>query len=238
MNKYFILFIPLFMLLFVTNAKAAENKNNETKQDQLQKQIVLLNEIKTEKDSLKKQIDSLENEKTEESVNKRIRLSMDYFKLQAKETAYRKAIIAQQPSFFDEKQENNNFSNNIKGIRDNADYKSYYVAAGEKFGVDWSILAAIHKIETNYSTHPTMISSAGAVGHMQFLPSTFKAYGVDGDEDGIISPWSVADAIYSAANYLSANGFKNNPRGAIWCYNHADWYVNDVIQTAAIIKGG
>ena len=54
-----------------------------------------------------------------------------------------------------------------------------------------------------------MISSVGAVGHMQFMPSTFEAYGVDGDGNGQISPWSLPDSVFSAANYLSANGFKN-----------------------------
>lgn len=240
MNKYFFLFVPLVMLLFVTNANAEESI--ESKPDLFQQQVTKYNELQSEKDVLKKQINEIEEKASgdPERVNKRIKMYMDYTKVLSEQSAYRKAIIAKQPSYFDEKQDNNNNFRNVlmKGIRENADYKSYYVAAGEKFGVDWSILAAIHKIETNYSTHPTMLSSAGAVGHMQFLPSTFKAYAVDGDGDGITSPWSVSDAIYTAANYLASNGFKNDPRGAIWCYNHADWYVNDVIQTAAIIRGG
>lgn len=241
MNKYLFLFVQLFMLLFVTNAKADENQNNDSKQDHLQQQIAKYNDLQSEKDTLKKQINDIEKEKSSddpERVNKRIRLYMDYNKVLSELSAYRKAIIAQEPSYFDTKQENVDFSKIIKGIVPNADYKKYYIAAGEKYGVDWAILAAIHKIETNYSTHSTMISTAGAIGHMQFMPETFKAYGVDGDNDGIISPWDVADSIYSAANYLAANGFKNNIRGAIWCYNHADWYVNNVIQTAAIIRNG
>lgn len=117
-----------------------------------------------------------------------------------------------------------------------SEYVPYYKAAGAAYGVDWTILAAIHKIETNYSRIQIMISSVGAIGHMQFMPSTFAAYGVDGNGDGIISPWNIQDSIFTAAHYLAANGFSNDPRGAIWHYNHANWYVNDVLQTAAIIK--
>jgi len=115
-------------------------------------------------------------------------------------------------------------------------YKPIYLAAGERFGVDWYVLAAIHNIETSFSTSASMVSTAGAIGHMQFMPATFKAYGIDGNKDGQISPWNLDDAIYSAANYLSANNYKNNPRKAIWHYNHAEWYVNKVLATAETIK--
>lgn len=115
-------------------------------------------------------------------------------------------------------------------------YKPIYLAAGERFGVDWYVLAAIHSIETSFSTSSSMISSAGAIGHMQFMPATFKAYGIDGNKDGEISPWNLEDAVYSAANYLSANKYKSDPRKAIWHYNHAEWYVNKVLVTAENIK--
>lgn len=115
-------------------------------------------------------------------------------------------------------------------------YKPIYLAAGERFGVDWYVLAAIHNVETSFSTISSMVSSAGAIGHMQFMPSTFKAYGIDGNGDGQISPWNINDAIFSAANYLAANNYKNNPRKAIWHYNHAEWYVNKVLATAETIK--
>jgi membrane-bound lytic murein transglycosylase B len=115
-------------------------------------------------------------------------------------------------------------------------YKPIYLAAGERFGVDWYVLAAIHNVETSFSTISTMVSSAGAIGHMQFMPATFKAYGIDGNGDGQISPWNLEDSIFSAANYLAANNYKSNPRKAIWHYNHADWYVNKVLATAETIK--
>ena len=73
---------------------------------------------------------------------------------------------------------------------------------------------------------------------MQFLPSTFAAYAVDGDGDGDKDIWDPADSIYSAANYLCANGAGNGPRGlynALWNYNHADWYVQMVASIAAQI---
>lgn len=117
-----------------------------------------------------------------------------------------------------------------------AEYKPIYQAAAERFNVDWEVLAAIHSIETSFSTINVMVSSVGAIGHMQFMPATFAAYGVDGNGDGKVSPWTLEDAIYSAANYLAANNYQNDKRKAIWHYNHAEWYVNDVLATAATFK--
>lgn len=117
------------------------------------------------------------------------------------------------------------------------EYLPYYQAAAERFGVDWFVLAAIHEIETSYSTHPSMLSTAGAVGHMQFLPSTFEAYAIDGNGDGQKSPWNVQDAIFTAANYLASSGYEKNVRKAIWHYNHAEWYVNKVLATSERIRG-
>ncbi|MCZ3387211.1 MAG: lytic transglycosylase domain-containing protein, partial [Actinomycetia bacterium] len=78
-------------------------------------------------------------------------------------------------------------------------------------------------------------SSAGAMGPMQFLPSTFAAYAVDGDGDGIADIWNPADSIYSAARYLCANGAGGGPRAlynALYRYNPADWYVIMVVRVA------
>ena len=63
---------------------------------------------------------------------------------------------------------------------------------------------------------------------MQFMPSTFAGYAVDGNGDGVKDIWSPADSIYTAAAYLCANHAGDGPQGlynAIWRYNHADWYV-------------
>ena len=73
---------------------------------------------------------------------------------------------------------------------------------------------------------------------MQFLPSTFAGYAVDGNHDGVLDIWNPADSIFTAAHYLCANG-AGNPRmlyTAIWHYNHADWYVQLVLAVAADLR--
>lgn len=114
-----------------------------------------------------------------------------------------------------------------------AEYIPIYQAAGKKYNVDWTTLAALHRVETNFSTHSTMVSSVGAQGHMQFMPATFEAYGVDGNNNGKVSPWELQDAIYSAANYLNASGYSKSHRQALFAYNRADWYVDKVLSFAS-----
>ncbi|MFB7161108.1 NlpC/P60 family protein [Streptomyces sp. NPDC056242] len=113
----------------------------------------------------------------------------------------------------------------------------YQRAAPECRGLSWTILAAIGKVETDHGRHPTMISSAGAVGPMQFLPSTFKSYAhpVPAGGKNPPTPWDSVDAVYAAERMLCANGAKNgrNLRSAIFSYNHADWYVDKVLKIAA-----
>ncbi|RFU88302.1 hydrolase Nlp/P60 [Streptomyces triticagri] len=110
-------------------------------------------------------------------------------------------------------------------------------APAECPGLSWTVLAAIGKVETDHGRHPTMISSAGAKGPMQFLDSTFKMYAHPVPPGGKKppTPWDPVDAVHAAARLLCANGAKNgrNLRRAIWHYNHADWYVNDVLRIAA-----
>ena len=88
----------------------------------------------------------------------------------------------------------------------------YRPAAATCSGLPWPVLAAIGQVESGHGTN-TGPSSAGAMGPMQFLPSTFAAYAVDGDGDGTADIWSPADSIYSAAHYLCANGAGGGPRG-------------------------
>jgi soluble lytic murein transglycosylase-like protein len=107
-----------------------------------------------------------------------------------------------------------------------------YRAAGYRYGVDWRILAAINRVETGYGTN-THVSSAGAVGWMQFLPSTWRRWGVDASGDGVADPMNPADAIYSAARYLQAAGIQHDVRRAIWAYNPLASYVNMVLSIAA-----
>ncbi|HXF31514.1 MAG TPA: lytic murein transglycosylase [Solirubrobacterales bacterium] len=94
-----------------------------------------------------------------------------------------------------------------------------------------AILAGINAIETGFGTNLGP-SSAGAEGWMQFMPSTWATYGVDADGDGIADPNDPEDAIFAAARYLSAAGMPADTYGAIFAYNHADWYVSEVLADA------
>ena len=111
-----------------------------------------------------------------------------------------------------------------------------YQAAGVEHGVRWEILAAINEIESDYGRNLN-VSSAGALGWMQFMPATWKQYGVDANKDGRKDPYNPVDAIFAAARYLKAAGYENDVRGALFAYNHADWYVDSVLLRARLIAG-
>jgi cell wall-associated NlpC family hydrolase len=117
-------------------------------------------------------------------------------------------------------------------------------------GLPWTVLAAIGKIESDHgrSTAPgvrTGSNAAGAAGPMQFgiggrAGDTWSAYGVDGDGDGRRDVYDAADAVPSAADYLCDHG-AGDPSGladAVFAYNHADWYVADVLAEAAAYTVG
>ena len=104
----------------------------------------------------------------------------------------------------------------------------YYREAEAASGVGWNYLAAINLIETRLGS-VVGPSSAGAQGPMQFLPSTFAAYGEGSD---IYSP---RDSIMAAGRYLAANNFAANHDGAIYRYNHASQYVQAVNDYAAVL---
>ncbi len=112
-----------------------------------------------------------------------------------------------------------------------------YQAAGTEYGIRWEVLAAINEIETNYGRLNDVTSSAGAQGWMQFMPATWKTYGVDGNKDGLADPYNPVDAIFAAARYLKAAGADKDLRAAVWAYNHADWYVDSVLLRAQVIGG-
>jgi len=113
---------------------------------------------------------------------------------------------------------------------------SIYQAAGIQYGVRWEVLAAINEIETDYGRNLN-VSSAGAMGWMQFIPSSWKAYGVDANGDNKKDPYNPVDAIFAAARYLKAAGADQDLRKAIFAYNHADWYVDSVLMRARFIGG-
>jgi hypothetical protein len=124
-------------------------------------------------------------------------------------------------------------------------YLRLYLAAAARYGVDWAVLAGIGRVECDHGRDPSPSctregaeNSAGAGGPMQFLASTWAAYGTDGDGDGRVDRWSPADAIFSAARYLRSAGAPGDYRRAIYAYNHAWWYVAEVQAWAARYRVG
>ena len=113
---------------------------------------------------------------------------------------------------------------------------SIYQAAGAAYGIPWQTLAAINEVETDYGTNLD-VSSAGAIGWMQFLPSTWKRYGVDASASGARDPYNAADAIFAAARYLAAAGAATNLPRAIFAYNHSRAYVQSVLLRAELLSG-
>lgn len=110
-------------------------------------------------------------------------------------------------------------------------------AAGTCPGLPPSVLTAIAKVESNHG-RDKRVSKAGARGPMQYLPSTWRAYGIDGDGDGRADINNVVDAMYTAARHLCANG-GGDPEGlrkAVWNYNHSHVYVRRVIRLAGLAE--
>jgi hypothetical protein len=101
----------------------------------------------------------------------------------------------------------------------------YYREAERRFGVDWEVLAAVNMVESRFG-RVRSASSAGARGPMQFIPSTWRAYGLGGDVH------DDRDAILGAANYLAASGAPEDYRRALYAYNHAWAYVRAVLLYA------
>jgi hypothetical protein len=123
-------------------------------------------------------------------------------------------------------------------------YLRPYQLGARRFGLDWAVLAGIGRVECDHGSDPDpsctkegAVNSAGAGGPMQFIASTWRAYGLDGDGDGRLSRWDPADAIYSAANYLRASGAPADYHRALLAYNHAESYVAAVISWAARYRG-
>src|SRR4051794_10754884 len=141
-------------------------------------------------------------------------------------------------------------------------YLQTYQAAGASYGVGWGYLAAIGKIETDHgrSTAPGVKSGTNAygccAGPMQICvidgcpgrgphalglreaqAGTWRTVGVDGNGDGEKNPWDPQDAIPAAARLLKEAGAPGDYRRAIFAYNHASWYVEEVIALAERYRG-
>jgi cell wall-associated NlpC family hydrolase len=110
-------------------------------------------------------------------------------------------------------------------------------AAGNTYGIPWEVLGAINKVETDFGRNLGP-SSAGAVGWMQFMPSTWARWGIDANGDGVADPDNPTDAIFSAARYLAGCGGQFDISAAVYCYNHAHWYVSEVMALAAQYSRG
>ncbi len=111
-----------------------------------------------------------------------------------------------------------------------------YQAAGTAYDIPWQVLAAINEVETDYG-RDLNLSSAGAEGWMQFLPSSWAQYGVDATGAGYEDPYNPADAIFAAARYLAAAGGARHIRAAVYAYNHSAAYVEAVMLRAQLLGG-
>lgn len=114
---------------------------------------------------------------------------------------------------------------------DMGQYKSIFLKAQSDYDVSWAVLAAIAKIESSFGQNMGP-SSAGAIGFMQFMPDTWEKYKQDGNNDGNTDPYDPWDAVFSTANMLKQNGFKDSPEDAIFRYNHSNGYVTQIMELA------
>ena len=117
---------------------------------------------------------------------------------------------------------------------------SYRAAARTCPGLSWTVLAGIGTIESDNGRSAARgvhsgTNPKGAEGPMQFEPGTFAEYKVRMDQSRKLTPYDPMDAIYSAARMLCANGAGSAEglHGAIFAYNHACWYVQDVLTIAS-----
>ena len=118
------------------------------------------------------------------------------------------------------------------------DYLALYQEAATELGMPWELLAAVGKVESDHGRNPDcwQPNAAGAVGPMQFLPATFAEYDwASGSTDPSID--DPRDAIYAAAAMLVDNNVRDNPRQALYAYNHSNSYVDQVLSWAAIYQG-
>ena len=69
------------------------------------------------------------------------------------------------------------------------------------------------------------------------MPATWRSHGLDANRDGLLDPYNPIDAIFAAARYLRAAGAQRDLRRALFAYNHAEWYVDAVLQRAQALAG-
>ncbi|MDP9409150.1 MAG: lytic transglycosylase domain-containing protein [Actinomycetota bacterium] len=124
-------------------------------------------------------------------------------------------------------------------------YEAAYRAAGEKYGIDWEVIAGIGYVETRHGTYrpeeengciigPPNYTGERAMGPMQFLPSSWEIFGDDGNADGQKNPCDIRDAPFGTARHLKqAPGLEPiDYEKAVWAYNHSEAYVAQVLGAA------
>ena len=111
-----------------------------------------------------------------------------------------------------------------------AELLGYYREAQRRFKVPWNVLAAVNFVESKFGKLRSA-SAAGAQGPMQFMPATWKQYGLGGNVH------DAHDSIFGAANYLQASGAPQNLRNALHHYNPSSAYVDAVLRYARRISG-
>ena len=125
-----------------------------------------------------------------------------------------------------------------------ADYFPWLLEAAERYHLGprgASIVAAVHYVESDYGRSklpgvaPGTHNYMGAMGPGQFLEESWPPFGVDGDGDGDRDPYSIPDSVFATANLLRASGAPRDWHGAIFAYNHAEWYVEKVLAKAATL---
>lgn len=119
-------------------------------------------------------------------------------------------------------------------------------------GIGWNTLAGIGWVESGHGSHdgaalldtgypdrpilgPPLSGGIRAIGPMQFIPSTWRRWGSDGNADGVADPNQIDDAALAAARYLCAGGSLSSPavwRRAVFSYNHSQAYVDKVAAVA------
>lgn len=140
------------------------------------------------------------------------------------------------------------------------EFEETYKKIGDKYNIDWQLLAAIHRVETAFSSNNT-ISSAGAIGHTQFMKCTWLGWsysgckgtlgnadvpndvltnvdkvaeyggeGVDGNDNGTADPMELSDALSATAKKLEKDGANTDVESAVYNYNRDNSYVSDVIE--------
>jgi membrane-bound lytic murein transglycosylase B len=121
-------------------------------------------------------------------------------------------------------------------------YLQWIRQAGDRYGLDWSVIAGIYSIETDFGRLDAPgvrsgESAAAAGGPGQFLERTWRVNGVDRHSDGVKDRYNPTDAIPGTANLLRRSGAPADYRRAVFAYNHASWYVDDVLARAARYRG-